>query len=137
MGVGGVKGGGKKGGVGGAKGAAGAKKGSFGDRVERAAGPQGASGVAGTSGAGAASATDPIVKQALDIVSQLKAGVIKSREEATRTLVADILKEKVKLKSRLLTNRIAGQLEDDPRLSQALERLWGKAGQSPSDADEF
>ncbi len=64
--------------------------------------------------------------QALDIARQLKSGQIKTREEATKKLVADILREKVRMQSKALTQKIADQLQDDPRLSQALDRLWTK-----------
>ena len=41
--------------------------------------------------------------------------------------VADILREKVRLQSKALTQKISDQLQNDPRINQALERLWSKA----------
>ena len=69
----------------------------------------------------------PITAQALDIARQLKNGQLKNKEEATKKLVAEILKEKLRMKSKALTDKIADALQDDPRLNQALERLWSKA----------
>src|SRR4051812_23062144 len=99
MGVGGVRGGGRRGGAGGASGAGGAKgagpvggaKGAgFAGKVDSAQGLVGPSGVVGS---GNVSPLDPVTANALDIARQLKAGVIKTKEEATKKLVADILKE--------------------------------------------
>jgi hypothetical protein len=127
MAVGKVGGGGRKGGAGGAKGAGGAGsvgKSSFGGKVDRTESLVGPSGLAGS---GNVQAADPVTAQAMDIARQLKSGQIKTREEATKKLVAEVLKEKVRMQSKALTQRIADSLQDDPRLSQALERLWSKA----------
>lgn len=122
--VGGRKG---AGGAGGAKGAGGpAKAGGkgFGAKVGRSESIVGASReVSTTEGA---SATDPVTPQALEIARQLKNGQLKSKEEATKKLVAEILREKLRLQSKALTQKIADAVQDDPRLSQALERLWNK-----------
>lgn len=126
MGVGGVKGGGRKGAAGGVKGGGpvgGAKGAGFAGKVDKAESLVGASGlVAG----GNVEATDPVTANALDIARQLKSGQIKTKEEATKKLVADILREKVRMQSRALTDKISAQLQDDPRLNQALERLWSR-----------
>lgn len=126
MAVGGVRGGGKKGGAGAAKGAGGAAKAGgagFAGKVgasESLVGPSGAAGSANVQG------PDAITSQALEIARKLKSGEISSRDEATRKLVADILKEKLRMQSKALTQKIADALTDDPRLGQTLERLWTK-----------
>jgi len=61
------------------------------------------------------------------IAKQLKNGDFKSKDEATRKLVAEVLKEKLRMKSATLTQKIADAIQEDPRLNQALERLWAKA----------
>ena len=139
MSVGGVgRGGGKgrtgsTGGAGSAKGAAGkapagkAAGPSFGGQVDRTAGLVAPSGLVGSSNVQGPQAADPITAQALAIAKQLKNGNFKSKDEATRKLVAEVLKEKLKMKSSALTTKIADALQDDPRLNQALERLWSKA----------
>jgi hypothetical protein len=133
MGVGGVRGGGRKGGAGGAGGAGGVKGGGavggakgagFAGKVDAS---QGLVGPSGAAASGNVSPLDPVTANALDIARQLKNGQIKSKEEATKKLVADILKEKVRMQSRALTAKIAETLQDDPRLNQALERLWNRA----------
>lgn len=126
MAVGRVKGG-RAGGAGKAGGPAKAAGAGFAGKVGRNEAVEKASGLVGASAAGGVAAADPVTVQALDIARQLKAGQIKTKEEATRRLVADILREKVRLQSKSLTQKIADQLKDDPRLSQALERLWSKA----------
>ena len=131
MGVGRVGGGRKGGGVGGAKGAGAASKASgtgFAGKVDKAESLVGPSRMAGTANVAAA---DPVTAQALDIARQLKSGQIKTKEEATRKLVADILREKVRMQSKALTARISESLTDDPRLQRALERLWA-AGERES-----
>jgi hypothetical protein len=125
MSVGRVKGGGA-GGTGKAGAAAKAGGAGFAGKVGRNEAVEKASGLVGAS-TGSIAAPDPVTVKALDIARQLKTGQIKSKEEATRKLVADILREKVRMQSRALTQKIADQLRDDPRLSQALERLWSKA----------
>ena len=138
MGVGGVRGGGRRGGpsgaggaggAGGAKGAgaaSGAKGAGFAGKVDAS---QGLLGPSGAAAGGNVGALDPVTANALDIARQLKSGQIKTKEEATKKLVADILKEKVRLQSKALTKKIADTLQDDPRLNQALERLWGRAAE--------
>ncbi|MBX5483691.1 MAG: hypothetical protein IRZ16_17855 [Myxococcaceae bacterium] len=134
MGVGGVRGGGGRGRAGGAKGAgAGRVSGTgFSGKVESAGGAGRTEGLVGPSSAsgsanvGALGPVDPVTAHALELAMQLKSGQIASKEEATRRLVADILKEKLRMQSRALTSRIADALQDDPRLNQALERLWSK-----------
>jgi hypothetical protein len=125
MSVGRVKGG-RAGGAGKAGAPAKAGGAGFAGKVGRNEAVEKASGLVGAA-AGGVAAADPVTVQALDIARQLKAGTIKTKEEATRKLVADILREKVRLQSKALTQKIADQLKDDPRLSQALERLWSKA----------
>lgn len=133
MSVGGVGRGGGKGRAGGAKGPAGkapagkAGAAGFGAAVDRASGLVGPSGEVGSSNVQGSQAADPITSQALAIAKQLKNGNFKSKDEATRKLVAEVLKEKLHMKSAALTSKIADSLMDDPRLNQALERLWSKA----------
>ncbi len=127
MGVGKVGGGGRKGGAGGAKGAGPvAKSGGtgFASKVGKSESLVGPSGAAGSA---AVEAADPVTAQALDIARQLKSGQIKTREEATKKLVAEVLREKVRLQSKALTQKIADALQEDPRLTQALDRLWSSA----------
>ena len=132
MSVRGVGGGGKGSRAGGAKGPSGAggpaKSGgsSFGGKVDRYEGLVGASGLVAGGNVGVGP-TDPVTARALDIARQLKAGQLKTREEATKKLVAEVLKEKLKMHSKALSSKIADALQDDPRLNQALERLWSKA----------
>ena len=132
MSVGGIRGGGGRGRAGGTKGPSGkgavGKTGGAGfsgrvEKVDRTGGLVGPSGAAGTSDVGG---VDPVTAQALELARQLRAGEISSKEEATRRLVADILREKLRMQSRALTSKVADALQDDPRLSQALERLWSK-----------
>jgi len=133
MSVGGVGRGGGKGRAGGAKGTSGkapagkAGAAGFGAAVDRASGLVGPSGAVGSSNVQAPQAADPITSQALAIAKQLKNGNFKNKDEATRKLVAEVLKEKLHMKSAALTSKIADSLMDDPRLNQALERLWSKA----------
>ena len=133
MSVGGVGRGGGKGRAGGAKGASGkapagkAGGASFGGSVDRTAGLVGPSGLVGSDNVQGPQAADPMSAQALVIAKQLKNGNFKSKDEATRKLVAEVLKEKLRMKSSALTTKIADALQDDPRLNQALERLWSKA----------
>ncbi|MHB8879165.1 MAG: hypothetical protein ACYC8T_36155 [Myxococcaceae bacterium] len=127
MAVGKVGGGGRKGGAGGAKGAGPVGKTggtSFGGKVGKSESLVGPSGLVGSSNVAAA---DPVTAQALDIARQLKSGQIKTKEEATKKLVAEVLKEKVRMQSKALTQKIADALQEDPRLTQALERLWTTA----------
>ena len=132
MSVGGIRGGGGKGRAGGPKGASGkgaASKAGFGGKVSGAEGADASQGLVGPSGAAGSAnvgGVDPVTAQALELARQLRSGEIASKEEATKKLVADILKEKLRMQSKALTAKIADQLQDDPRLQQALERLWQK-----------
>ncbi len=130
MSVRGVGRGGKAGGARGASGAAGAAKTSgagFGAKVDKAESLVGPSGAVGSSNVGNVGPTDPVTAQAMDLVRQLRSGQLKSRDEATKKLVADILREKVRTQSKKLTEKVFEQLKDDPRLNQTLERLWDRA----------
>ena len=132
MSVGGVGRGGGKGRAGGARGAsggapAGKAGGTFGSAVDRAAGLVGPSGLVSSSNVQGPQEVAPASAQALTIAKQLKNGTFKNKDEATRKLVAELLKEKLHMKSASLTAKIADALQDDPRLNQALERLWSKA----------
>jgi hypothetical protein len=130
MSVGGVGRGGGKGRAGGAKGASGAgpaKGAGFGGRVDKAESLVGPSGLVGSGNVQGPQATDPVTASAMAIAKQLKNGDFKSKDEATRKLVAEVLKEKLRMKSASLTQKIADALQEDPRLNQALERLWAKA----------
>jgi hypothetical protein len=124
-----MKVGSKKGGAGGVSGSGGAggvgKAGkAFGAKVDKTESLVAPSGLVASSNVAAA---DPVTAQALDIARQLKTGQIKSKEEATKKLVSDILRDKVRLQSKALTQKITDQLQNDPRINQALERLWSKA----------
>src|SRR5581483_3164505 len=124
MGVGRVGRGGPKGGAGGVKGGAPAGKAGgagFAGKLGKSESLVGASGLVGGGNVGA---SDPVTAGALDIARMLKAGQIKTKEEATKKLVANILRDKVRTQSKALTDKIASELQGDPRLSQALERLW-------------
>jgi len=130
MAVGGVGRGGGKGRAGGAKGAASAGPtggATFGAKVDRAESLVGPSGLVGSSNVQGPQAADPVAAQAKAIARQLKNGGFKNKEEATKALVAEVLKEKLRMKSASLTHKIADALQDDPRLNQVLERLWSKA----------
>lgn len=130
MAVGGVGRGGGKGRAGGAKGASGSAPvggSSFGTKVDKAESLVAPSGLVGSSNVEGAKAADPIAAQALAIAKQLKNGGFKNKEEATRHLVAEVLKEKLRMKSSALSGKIADALQEDPRLNQVLERLWSKA----------
>lgn len=129
MSVRGVGRGGKAGGARGASGAGAASKagGAFGAKVDKSESLVGPSGAAGSSNVGNVGPTDPVTAQAMDLVRQLKSGELKSRDEATKALVADILREKINTQSKKLTDKIFEQLKEDPRLTQTLERLWSRA----------
>jgi hypothetical protein len=121
MSVGSIKGGGGRGGPKGPKGSVG-KAGSYGkaDRSERLVGATREAGSAeGPSG-------PTVAQQASQIARALKSGEIASKHEAARQLVAAILKDKLDLKSKALTSRVAEQLQEDPHLAQTLERIWQK-----------
>ena len=51
----------------------------------------------------------------------------RTRRRPRKQLVAEVLKEKLRMKSSALSTKIADALQEDPRLNQALERLWSKA----------
>ncbi len=125
--VGGIKGGGgkKAGGATGAGGSGPVRKGgaTFGkiDRTEKLVGPSGQVGSGNVQGA------EPVLTaRAAAIAGMLKTGELKSKREATEKFVADILKEKMKLANKSLSEKIAESLQDDPRLNQALDRLWSQ-----------
>jgi len=129
MSVGGIRGGGRSGGPKGASGKGGASRAggaTFGkvDKSEKLAGASGLVGSGNVGEAGPAAAADPVTAQAMEIARQLKSGQLKSREEATKKFVAEILKDKLRMQSKSLTQKVADALQDDPRLSQALERIW-------------
>lgn len=121
--------GGGKGRAGGAKGPSGAggpqKAGGagFAGKVDKSESLVGASREASSGNVGAA---DPVTARAMEIARQLRSGQINGREEATKKLVAEVLKEKLRMQSKALTAKIADALQDDPRLTQALERLWSQ-----------
>lgn len=129
MSVRGVGRGGKSGGASAAGGAQGATKaqGAFGSKVDRTESLVGPSGAVGSSNVGATVATSPVVAQAIELARQVKTGQLKSRDEATKQLVQDILRDKVRTQSKHLADKIFEHLKDDPRLAQTLERLWAKA----------
>lgn len=133
MAVGKVRGG-KAGSAGGVKGGGGVAKAggsSFAGRVDRTESLVGPSGAAA---GGNVIAADPVSANARDIARQLKSGQLKSREEATKKLVADILKEKVRMQSKALTQYITEHLEEDPLSKQILEQIWTK-GASDKEQD--
>jgi hypothetical protein len=129
VGVGGVRGGGKRGGAGGARGPSGAQgagKSAFVEKVQKQGSLSGTTREVGSAGATATAKVDPLSSQALAIAKQLRAGQISTRDEATRRLVADILKQKLRMQSKALTQKIADALQDDPRLNRTLDRLWSE-----------
>ena len=69
-----------------------------------------------------------LVAEARAIASELRLGRCEGREEATRRLVREVLARKLKLSGKVLTRRVASALRDDPRLGQALERIWSEEG---------
>lgn len=75
-----------------------------------------------------AASADPIASRAVEIARKLHTGEISSREEATKQLIADILQAKLHIQPNELTSRIADALVDDPRLNEALKRLWSSEG---------
>jgi len=118
--------GGKKG-AGAARGAGAAKKAAgpaFQAKVQRAE-PVAPAISLGDVGA-VAGPSDPMTARAAEIARQFRDGAIKTREEATRRLVSNILRELVQINSKTLTDKIARELEGDPRLREALERIWAK-----------
>jgi hypothetical protein len=93
-------------------------------KVEKAEATESASRVASS----AVASTDPVTVRALELARKLRSGEISSKEDATKQLIADILKEKLQMQSHSLTSRIADALLEDPRLNQALDRLWSNEG---------
>ena len=138
MAVGGVgRGGGRGGpkGVGGKPASGGTFKVTGNEGAGKAESLVGASRAAGTSEAGPVAATDPIAAGAQAIAKALKEGKIASKQEATQQLVGLILKNK-NLNARggkgaqKLIDQIVDTLNDDPRLTAALERTWARAGEN-------
>jgi hypothetical protein len=134
MSVGGIRGGGKgaggakgasgKGGAGGAGGAGKAGGGGFAGKVDQSAGLVGPSGLVG---AEPMQGGEPVLAmQAAGIAQALAHGQIKTKSEATKKFVAEVLKQKLKMQSKALTDKIADALQDDPNLSQRLDRMWSK-----------
>jgi hypothetical protein len=132
-----VRGAGRGGKAGGAGRAAGAgrsggpskAKGTFGGKVDKPTSLAGASGLVASANAQSAAATSPVLAQVLELARLMKAGEIKNRDEATKRLVRDILRQKVRTQSKRLADEIIASLKDDPRMSKSLERLWTKAEQ--------
>jgi hypothetical protein len=129
MSVRGVGGRGKSSGAGKAGGPAGVSKanGAFGSKADKAESLVGASGLVQSSNVGAAAPADPVAAQVMDLARRLKSGELKSRDEATKKLVTDILRDRVRMQSKRLTDKVLEKLKDDPRLHQTLERLWTRA----------
>ncbi|HZN93190.1 MAG TPA: hypothetical protein VFB81_10825 [Myxococcales bacterium] len=137
MSVGGIRGGGKAGGPkgpsgkGGAGGAGGAGKagggGGFVGKVDQSAGLVGPSGLVGSDNVGGVKGGEPLLAtQAAGIAQALAHGQIKTKSEATKKFVAEVLKQKLKMQSKALTDKIAESLQDDPNFSQRLDRMWSK-----------
>jgi hypothetical protein len=137
MSVGGIRGGGGKGASGGAKGAGGkggaggaggAGKagggGGFVGKVDQSAGLVGPSGLVGADNVPGG---EPLLAtQAAGIAQALAHGQIKTKSEATKKFVAEVLKQKLKMQSKALTDKIAESLQDDPNFSSRLDRMWSK-----------
>lgn len=119
--------GGAAGRSGGISGPAKAAGGGFSARIDKAAGVGIVAGASGGEGIEPVAAVDPVLAQVLALARQLRSGELKTPDDATQELVSGILREKVRLQSKLLTDRIVQQLKDDPRLSKTLERLWKQA----------
>ncbi len=124
--------GGKASGARGPSGAGGASKasaasGAFGAKVDKAESLVGPSGAAGSANVSTVAPTDAVTAQAMELVRQLRTGQLTSREEASKKLIADILREKVNNQSKKLTDKIFDQLKDDPRFSQMFDKLWNRA----------
>jgi len=95
--------------------------GTFGAKSAGAA--SGASTAAGARSAAMQAAT----AQVLELVRQLKSGELKSRDEATKKFIGDILKRKPRTSSKKLKEKVFEALADDPRLAKTLERMWDRA----------
>ncbi len=127
MAVGGIRGGGrgvKGGGKVGGKVAPGKTSGATAGKVDRF---QGLVGPSSAAGSGEVGSVDPVSAQAMAIAKALKTGEIATRAEATEKLVAGILRERLRVQlSKSLSKKISEHLQDDPRLSQTLDRIWTK-----------
>ena len=122
--AGGAKGAGGKGGAGGAGKAGGAGGGGFVGKVDQSAGLVGPSGLVGADNV---QGGEPLLAtQAAGIAQALAHGQIKTKSEATKKFVAEVLKQKLKMQSKALTDKIAESLQDDPNFSQRLDRMWSK-----------
>ena len=125
--AGGAKGAGGKGGAGGAGGAGKAGGGGFVGKVDQSAGLVGPSGMVGSDNVGGVKGGEPLLAtQAAGIAQALAHGQIKTKSEATKKFVAEVLKQKLKMQSKALTDKIAESLQDDPNFSQRLDRMWSK-----------
>jgi len=114
----GPKGAGKAGGKG-AVGKAGGKDPGKTDRTETLVGVSGAAGSGEVGGVASAST----LEKASEIAAMVRKGEV-AKADAAKMLVANILREQLKMQSKQLESRIAEQLEQDPRLAQTLERIW-------------
>ena len=131
MAVGGVKGGGKRGGIGGAGGVKGPSGTGKAFAVDPAAGAGKTESLVGPSRAAGA---DPITASLQQIAKDLASGAISSKSEATQKAVQTILQKKGLLGknakgNKKMVEQIADTLQDDPRLAAALERTWNRASQ--------
>lgn len=125
--AGGAKGAGGKGGAGGAGKAGGAGGGGFAGKVDQSAGLVGPSGLVGSGNVGNVPGAEPLLAtQAAGIAQALANGQIKTKSEATKKFVAEVLKQKLKMQSKALTDKIAESLQDDPNFNQRLDRMWSK-----------
>jgi hypothetical protein len=80
----------------------------------------------GATASGEVGGTDPVSAQAAAIAKALRTGEISTKAEAVQKLVAGILKDRLRISSKSLSRKISDHLQDDPRLSQTLERIWAK-----------
>jgi hypothetical protein len=132
MAVGGIRGGGKGGRAGGAKGAGsaggarpaeGAGSGSKVDSSESLVGP---SEMAGTGNILDHDGDDSALSSQMKAIAErYQEGQI-GREEAVRLLVAEVLKKKLRVQSKVLTERITQALLGDQQQGSRLERLLSK-----------
>jgi hypothetical protein len=128
MAVGGVKGGGKGGKAGGSKGARGGSVHKP-NRVDPtdAAGPADATSGSNGDAVGSLSSGMSNVENFLspDFCAEI-ARTIPNWEGQVRALIAEVLRQNLRIESKLLTERIAETLQQDPRLKRKLERLLSK-----------
>jgi hypothetical protein len=89
------------------------------DKAESLVGPSGAA------GSGNVAPTDPLSPAFMEIARQVKSGQI-SREEAHKKIVDKVLEERMRLKSKALSKAIVDQMQVDPRMNQAMDRVLGK-----------